>query len=240
MVEPSSPLAKPNLDPSGREPSSVKKWFARLPIAFLIVALVAGIACAFTIQYDRSASELLRQSDLPGDIQKAIALSETFAHGFGVLMILLSVYVIAVNRRRAVVIAILITALSGITANALKAAVVRVRPHAQGLKVIGHNDVTVDSTEAVKRSLWDSRQRSFPSGHSATAWGLAIGLSLVFTRGWWIFGILAVLASVQRIESGAHYPSDVLAGMSIAFIIAACTLTSQRVRKRLEGVFCLS
>lgn len=185
--------------------------------------------------FDRPASVFLRQIKLPGDLQKAIALSEAFAHGLGVAFILSSVYVIAVNRRRAVIIAILITAISGVTANVLKATVVRIRPHAEGLRVIGHDETTSQTTEAVERSFWDARQRSFPSGHAATAWGLAIGLSLVFLRGWWIFGTLAVLACVQRIESGAHYPSDVLAGMSIAFIIAACALASPSIRRQLFG-----
>lgn len=213
--------------------SSKKGWFSRPTIALLFVAVLAGVACPLAMPFDRSASHFLRHIDLPGDLQKTISLGEAFAHGFGVSVILLSVFVVAVDRRRAVVIAILITALSSITANALKAAVVRVRPHAEGLKVVGHNEHTIDSAEAVERSFWDARQRSFPSGHTAAAWGLAIGLSMVFLRGWWIFGSLAMLASVQRIQSGAHYPSDVLAGMSIAFIIAACLLALPGIRREL-------
>ncbi len=186
------------------------------------------------MQFDQPFSTFLRQLKLPGDLQKAISLSEAFAHGVGVVFILLAVSVVAVDRRRAVYIAILITALSGVTANILKATVVRVRPHAAGLQVIGHNVSSTNSADAAERSFWDARQRSFPSGHAATAWGLAIGLSLVFLRGWWIFGTLAMLASVQRIESGAHYPSDVLAGMAIAFFVAACTLATSGVRKQLR------
>ncbi len=40
--------------------------------------------------------------------------------------------------------------------------------------------------------------------------------------------MLAVLACFQRIESGAHYPSDVLAGAAIAFLFAACFLAVPR------------
>ncbi len=183
------------------------------------------------MQFDKPISNYLRQIKLPGDLQKAISLSEAFAHGLGVAFILTTVLVVAVNRRRAVLVAIFITALSGVTANVMKATVVRIRPHAEGLQVIGHNELASDAADAVERSFWDARQRSFPSGHAATAWGLAIGLSLVFLRGWWIFAILAVLASLQRIESGAHYPSDVLAGMAVAFLIAACSLASPSIRK---------
>ncbi len=234
MLSPSNSSKKTDSDLVGQH-SSARAWFARTAPALLLAAVLAGIASPLAMLFDRPASVFLRQIKLPGDLQKAIALSEAFAHGLGVAFILSSVYVIAVNRRRAVIIAILITAISGVTANVLKATVVRIRPHAEGLRVIGHYETTSQTTEAVERSFWDARQRSFPSGHAATAWGLAIGLSLVFLRGWWIFGTLAVLACVQRIESGAHYPSDVLAGMSIAFIIAACALASPSIRRQLFG-----
>jgi len=233
MLLPSNTPTEANVHVPGQDPS-VNGWFKRSSAALLIGALLSGGLCPLAMQFDTSISAYLRQFKLPGDLQKAITLSEVFAHGLGVTCILLAVYVIAVDRRRMVYIAILITALSGATANALKAAVVRVRPHAEGLQVKGHNDLDSLSEEAVERSFWDARQRSFPSGHAATAWGLAIGLTLVFGRGWWIFGMLAVLASVQRIESEAHYPSDVLAGASIAFIIAACVVALPRIRRRLE------
>lgn len=227
-------MLAPSNTPIDVQPS-VNPWFARPTTAFLILALVVGGICPLAIQFDQSISAFLRQIKLPGDVQKAISLSETFAHGLGVASILLTVFVVAVDRRRALYIAVLITALSGTTANVLKSTVVRVRPHHEGLQVKDHKGLSVNSPQAVDRSFWDARQRSFPSGHAATAWGLAIGLSLVFVRGWWIFGMLAVLASVQRIESGAHYPSDVLAGMAIAFLIAACILALPRVRKQLVG-----
>ena len=53
--------------------------------------------------------------------------------------------------------------------------------------------------------------QSFPSGHTATVWGLAIGLSWVFPKGRWLFFAVAILASIQRVTSFAHWPSDVLA-----------------------------
>ena len=63
--------------------------------------------------------------------------------------------------------------------------------------------------------------QSFPSGHTATAVGLAIALTMLYPRGWWLFGILAILAATQRIDSQAHYLSDVLAGAAISFLVAA-------------------
>ncbi len=169
----------------------------RLPITFLAIAMLVGVACPLAVPMDGGVSTALRQWDLPGDLQKAITLSEAFAHGFGVTCILLSIFVVATRRRKAVWIAVLLTLASGATANLLKATIVRVRPHAEGLQVQGTPNAA-ESSEAVERSYWDARQRSFPSGHAATAWGLAIGLSLLFPRATLIFILLAVLACIQR------------------------------------------
>ncbi|HBE71417.1 MAG TPA: hypothetical protein DDW52_25000 [Planctomycetaceae bacterium] len=83
--------------------------------------------------------------------------------------------------------------------------------------------------EMVEADFWDSRQRSFPSGHSATAWGLAIGLCLAFPRASGVLVFVATLASIQRISSGAHYPSDVLAGAAIACFWATVILWCTRL-----------
>ncbi len=217
---------------------------SRLGRQFFAVAMAAAVICPVAFKYDDPIASFFRGWDLPGDLQKTIQLSEAFAHGSGVTFILLSVLVVATNRRRAVLVAILITALSGLIANGLKATVVRIRPHATGLQVKDVNDVgqenqsnglaSAGTNQVVEASFWDSRQRSFPSGHAATAWGLAIGLSLVFRRAWWIFAVLATLASLQRLESGAHYLSDVLAGGAIAFLVAAFLVSIPQLREQLE------
>ena len=62
--------------------------------------------------------------------------------------------------------------------------------------------------------------QSFPSGHTATAVGLAIGLTYVFPRGKYLFAVLAVMASLQRIVSNAHWTSDVLSGAAVGLIVS--------------------
>jgi membrane-associated phospholipid phosphatase len=222
--------------------AEVSRRRSRLVMGFLAIATVAGLLCPLALQFDHSLSQSVRGWNAPGDLRKAIALSEAFAHGIGVTFILLSVFVVAVDRRKMIWIAILITALSGGLANALKATVVRVRPHSVDLVVDAgsastqQGDAGANSQSApalVASSFWDSRQRSFPSGHTATAWGLAIGLSLAFRNAWWLFAVLATLASFQRLESGAHYLSDVFAGAAIAFLVAACILSIPRIRKEI-------
>ena len=73
-----------------------------------------------------------------------------------------------------------------------------------------------------------SQSPSFPSGHATIAFAAAYILSRNHKK--WIFGywLLAILISFSRIYLGKHYPSDVLAGAVIGFLIG---MLSQRLIK---------
>lgn len=215
-----------------------------LSLRLLLAGLVASLLGLAAISVDLPVSAALRHWKLPGDLAKAISLSETFAHSLGAAAILLTAFVLAPSRRRAVCGAMIITLACGVTSNVLKGCFPRVRPHSSELIRVakpGEHQFTRgvpgprldDGRELVPVRLTDSRQRSFPSGHSATAWGLALGLSLVFPRGLILFACFASLASLQRITSGAHYPTDVLAGAAIAFVVTAILLKLPPIRKLL-------
>ncbi len=183
----------------------------------ILAATLAALAAPLVYTADGLISKTLRTAHIHGDFRKALDLSEAFAHGIGVTAILSTIWIVSVSRRRSIALAICMTLSSGLIANGLKATIVRIRPHSEGLKVVQEPSKS-EHEGAVAESFWDSRQRSFPSGHSATAWGLAIGLAWVFPRAMGLFFVFATMASLQRITSGAHYPSDVLAGASIAFL----------------------
>ncbi|MCA9194989.1 MAG: phosphatase PAP2 family protein [Planctomycetales bacterium] len=213
------------------------------------LALLAGIVGGICAPWDQPLSEFFRVHGLPGDLRKAVELSEVFAHGLGAAAILGSVWLLAPEKRPSLKIAILITVVSGVTANLLKSGFVRMRPYASHLRVIDSPDSAANESSLlnessssgksstwgqevsakesspdsglIAESFWDARQRSFPSGHAATAWGLMLGLTYVFPRGGWLFAVFASLASIQRLESGAHYPTDILAGFTIAMLVGA-------------------
>lgn len=60
---------------------------------------------------------------------------------------------------------------------------------------------------------------SFPSGHSSTAGVLAVLLSLWLPRFKVPIFIVCALVAISRVAVKAHYPSDVLAGFIIGFIV---------------------
>lgn len=186
----------------------------------LIGASMGGVA----FRYDHALSEVIRGRELSGDLEKAILLSEAFAHGSGVLVILLALLLCGVSRGKLLQI-LMLTAGAGVTANLMKSLFTRVRPYArEALAVV--EDASAFQ-EMGSGSFWDASVRSFPSGHSATAVAFAIGLSYVFPKARWLFLALACAACFQRIYVGAHYPSDVLWGAVIAGVWGLCCLRSK-------------
>lgn len=217
-------LVNPSLD----EKDQQRHWRKRLALWLGAVGAVALLASMPLMGWDHALSQSIRLGDVPGDLRKAIELSEAFAHGSGVTAILLALLLSSKPPRRDYWMAVAMTASSGIVANLLKALFTRARPYTYDTE-----NTAAASTSATdvtgwafmgSGSFWDATQKSFPSGHTATAWGLAIGLSLMFPRATVIFIFLAALATFQRLYSGAHFPSDALAGFGIACLMCAMVL----------------
>lgn len=195
-------------------------------LLFALAAAMLALAGVLT-PYDVWLARQISNGFLPGDLRRVLHWSEAFAHGLGVVLIAVSGAILDVERRRRWP-RIAATALfAGLTANLVKLSVARARPRVifaggepwppstlRGWMPIASSDVSW--SEAL-----DSGLQSFPSGHTATAVGFACGLACVYPRARWLFVALAVLASLQRIDAAAHYPSDVLVGAAIGCVWGA-------------------
>lgn len=188
-----------------------------------LLAFAAGLALAAVVvaPMDVRIAAWFRHSRLPGDVGKAVMLSEAFAHGAGAAVILLTAWLLDKQlqgrggRRRLV--AVVVGALGGgLVTDVIKVLVDRVRPRALDFSAVQ----TTLATFAAPDGLGGADLHSFPSGHSAVAAGMACTLALLQPRGRWLFAAVGAIACFQRLIVSAHYPSDVACGAAIGVAVA--------------------
>ena len=190
----------------------------RILTGFLVVSITTAFATTVPAfqQADLRISVWARQQKFSGDFEKAIQLSEAFAHGSGVIAIFVILLWTDINNRRRIWNVATYVLVVGVLANVAKYFLPRLRPNS-GVEITDIYATWLPVLTGIGRR---SAELSFPSGHSATAVAMAIALTILYPRGKWLFITLACLAMWQRVYSSAHYPSDCLAGAGVALAIA--------------------
>jgi len=142
--------------------------------------------------------------------------TEVFGNGAGVPFFLAAVWLLDPARRRMIPRLACASWGSGITANLVKLCVTRQRPYhwlSSGSGGVGE-----------QFGAWfpfggnPSMLQSFPSAHTATAVGLALGLTALYPRGGKLFGLLAALVAFQRAAGDMHFVSDTLFAAGLALL----------------------
>ncbi|MFF8605675.1 phosphatase PAP2 family protein [Streptomyces sp. NPDC015346] len=82
----------------------------------------------------------------------------------------------------------------------------------------------------------DVRERpdssSFPSGHTAAAVGFTVAVAGTWPEAAAVCSVPAAIVAVERVHSGAHYPSDVAAGAAIGLAAGLLVRRSPRLLLR--------
>ena len=108
-------------------------------------------------------------------------------------------------------------AVSGILAQLIKHSVESPRPFVY----FESNGQQIDAVEGVQLL---SNFKSFPSGHTATAFALATSLVLLmpwWQKRWWLAFMVACSIGYSRVYLGQHFLQDVLAGSVLGVLSAA-------------------
>jgi len=191
-----------------------------------LAALAFVLAGVLALKLDVRVADLALHGHMPGDLRKLANISEVFAHGFGVAMILATALVLDPAHRRKLVRVAACAVGAGLVAQSVKHVIARIRPN-----VFDYQGGVADTFVAWSHLPADAigqlsrvGVQSFPSGHTATAVGLAFGLAWLYPRGRWLFFVFALLAATQRVIAPVHYVSDAMAGAAMGTLVAAMCL----------------
>jgi membrane-associated phospholipid phosphatase len=198
-------------------------------------AAVCAVLAVLALSVDlplRDAVDRYNGLRIPGDLRRALALAEVFAHGLGVLMCV-AIAVALDPRSWRVAPRLGISAYgAGLLVDLFKLNIARLRPKfADGVFDVRDTFIGVLPWRAPDELPipLGNNLRSFPSGHTGTAVGLAIALTTLYPRGRWLFSLFAVMAALQRIESQMHFLSDTLAAAALGFLVGAATCGQTRL-----------
>jgi membrane-associated phospholipid phosphatase len=188
-----------------------------IPLAIIAAAfLTLNVDCAVSGRCVELWNEKNHISRILMAVRDVFGVFENFGNGWGVAFILLTIFVLDPARRWGLPRLICCAYGAGMAANGVKLLLSRTRP----------NDFDFLKDVGASFGAWlpgitaGSIGQSFPSAHTATAAGFAAGLTWLYPRGRWLFLLFAVLVGCQRIQSGAHFPSDVLFGAALGSVVA--------------------
>ena len=118
------------------------------------------------------------------------------------------------------------TLITGIITQSLKHLVGRPRP----------NHVSEADYLGINFFNFDSAFHSFPSGHTSTIFVVAIVLSFVLPKLKYFLLFLSFIVCISRVVVGAHYLSDIIGGIAVAFIGVKITIWIFQKLKKNEFV----
>lgn len=194
-------------------PAATQVAASRRRPTWLVPVTLAAFA-VLALPLDLAVVRWATSGHLPGSVEKAIRLSEAFAHGVGATVILIAVFLLDRANRARIPRLIAGTVLGGLLANGIKLIVSRTRPRAFDL----HGNVLDSFSGWFSLGRLPSLQEGFPSAHAATGFALASMLSWRYPAGRTFFFVLAAVSGAQRIVSAAHFPSDVLFGAALGVL----------------------
>ncbi len=188
--------------------------FVQRPGLLLWAAVCAALMVPVSTLLDVPVARWFSRQSFPNDFTDALELTRGYAHGIGVFFILLSVLLLAPNKRWLIPRLAVMTCGGGAIATIVKMFILRHKPTYFNLDFATMEtawrwrfDWTLDQL-----ATFDAGSRAFPSGNMATAIALTLGLIVVAPRGSWLFGLFCGLTVLQRLHGGSHFVSDVMGG----------------------------
>lgn len=174
----------------------------------MLLAAIAGAIFGGLLLVEQPIARWCVGENCPADILYGLNAAEPFGTALGLAVATVLIFVLDPRRRRLIGRLLWMAIAAGMSANLVKILVSRQRP-----KFFDFSGSIADTFGPLLPLTELGKQwQSFPSAHTAMAFGLALGLSWLYPRGRVVFLAWAALVGVQRVATGYHFPSDVFCG----------------------------
>ena len=190
---------------------------------------LAGALCllaAGSLTIDLPVSQWMHTRQGLKGLHQPLQVVEALGDSVGVAIVLITLSLVAVSRRRELLRVFFSVLAGGLLADVVKFFVARLRPRSfpgdglfqvQSVTDTFYGWLPFLQSDAIAVG---SKYQSFPSAHTATGFAFAVALTRMYPLGWWWFSFLAAMIALQRVETGAHYVSDTCFGAAIGLFAA--------------------
>lgn len=147
-----------------------------------------------------------------GELHQIILSMAMYGQVLGIAMSLLLMLLFDTRRRGRILILGCMVLVAGLGSGLLKGMIGRERPLESGNRTIIHGPL---------QGFHSTGRQSFPSGHTSTAFALSYGIATFYPQVRLLVWPLAAGVGLNRVITVRHFPSDVVAGAWIGFMLAA-------------------
>ncbi len=189
-------------------------------VFLLIICAICGLLFAFDSELAARMSPVIRGGWV-NEFARGLSFWGdflTFCIPVGALLYLGGSVIKRIPWQRAGVACLLGACLAGLTADLIQLSVGRPRPR--------HLDATAHQSFTMQ-----TEYHSFPSGHSATAFGSATALAVCYPPAGVPLLLGASGVAWSRVYLGAHYPSDIVMGSGLGLVFGFLLGKAARRRK---------
>ncbi len=186
------------------------------------LSLLAGVA----LTIDLPVSQWMHTRQGLKGLHQPLQVVEAFGDSIGVGIVLITLSLTMVARRRELLRVFFTVLAGGLLADVVKFFIARLRPRSYPGDGLFQVESVADTFYGWLPFLQSgavavgSKYQSFPSAHTATGAAFALALTRMYPSGGWWFGFLAAMIALQRVETGAHYVSDTCFGAAIGLLAA--------------------
>lgn len=198
-------------------------------VQWALPVTLAAIGFLVLFPWDMEISRAARSIRLGGDVRREFETWQQYGQGVSMVFVAVVIALLDSARRRRLLDLAAAAVVVALAVNFLKMFIGRPRPKFDdatmflwptGMYPIEHNGENIlahayDLGKPISSDLW-----SMPSSHTAYAVVLSIFLAALYPKLRWLVWGMVVFVGVARVVTGGHWPTDVVIGAAVGYILA--------------------